>query len=115
MKSTQETPFTARMRQICDEAPGRCDGYHPTRFRQMIGSSEGNFLPVAQQILLSGSIQQGLMTLAKHGALDISMEAVVQQDPWRELFTKEQLGAAEWRLGEARRRLEMDEPADRSD
>jgi len=100
------------MRQICDEAPGRCDGYNPTRFRQMVDSCNGDFLPIAKRMLCSGEIQAGLMRLAKHDALDISMEAVVQQDPWCSDFSKSELDAATWRMSEAKRRVAAGEPAD---
>lgn len=110
-----ETAFTARMRQICDEAPKRCEGYNPTRFRQMVDGCGGDFLPIAKRMLCSGEIQAGLMRLAKHDALDISMEAVVQQDPWRGEFDKAELDAAAWRMSEATRRVEAGEPADNAE
>jgi len=105
----EETAFTARMRRICDQAAERCPGYHPTRFRQMIEASKGDFLPKAKQMLRSGVIQRGLWTLARHNALDISMEAVVFETPWRQEFSAEDLQAAQWRLERARRMVEAGE------
>lgn len=112
MPSKTETPFTQRMRQICEEAPNRCNGYCPTRFRAMVEECGGDFLFSAKKMLLSGVIHQGLLTLAKCDALDISMEAVVQQEPWRKDFSAEHLEAAAWRMKEAQRRASCGEPAD---
>ncbi len=103
------------MRQLCDDAPKRCGGYSPTRFRGMVETCGGDFLPRAKEMLLSGVIHQGLWTLAKHGALDISMEAVVQQEPWRKDFKPDHLEAAAWRLKEAQRRIDAGEGPDIND
>ena len=112
---SEETPFTERMRQICDDAPVRCEGYQPSRFRQMIDGCNGDFVPIAKRMLRSGEIQRGLWTLAKHDALDISMEWVVLQEPWSHEFDSDDLAAAEWRLKEVRRRVDAREPPDSSD
>ena len=66
-------------------------------------------------MLISGEIQQGLLTPTKHDALDTSMEAVVLESPWREKFTPEELQASAWRLSEAKRRIESDEGPDSSE
>ena len=110
-----ESEFTCRMRQICEDAATRCPGYHPTRFLQMVEGCGGDFVPTAKRMLVSGEIQKGLWTLAKHRALDISMEAIVLETPWRENFTADELGAAEWRLSEAKRRIEAGEGPDSSE
>lgn len=112
---SNETPFTNRMRQICDDAARRCPGYYPTRFRQMVESCGGDFHETASRMLESGLIQKGLWTLAKHDALDVSMEAIVLQEPWRREFSDADLKAAEWRLHEVRRRIDAGEPPDTSD
>ena len=103
------------MRQLCDEAPKRCGGYNPTRFRAMVENCGGDFLPRAKEMLLSSVIHQGLWTLAKHGALDISMEAVVQQEPWRKDFKPDHLEAAAWRIKEVQRRIACGEGPDSND
>ena len=115
MPPQNETPFTARMRQICDEASERCPGYYPRRFLQMIENCEGDFLSRAKSMILSPNIQHGLWILAKHDALDISMEAVVLQKQWRDDFTTDELKAAAWRKDEAKRRIVEGVPADSSD
>ena len=71
----------------------------------MVDGCGGDFFPTAKRMLASGEIQKGLWMLAKHWALDISMEAVVLDPPWRENFTSDELRAAVWRLAEAKRRI----------
>lgn len=115
MQTRSETAFTQRMRRLCDEAKERCPGYDPRRFRNMVEGCNGDFLPKAKSMLLSGLIQRGLWTLAKHGAIDISMEFVVQQEPWCRDFTGEHLKAASWRIAEAQRRADAGEPPDNAD
>jgi hypothetical protein len=65
--------FKARMRQICDEAPDRCNGYNPTHLRQMVDGCNSYFLPIAKRMRCSGEIQAWLIRLAKHDDLDISI------------------------------------------
>jgi len=112
MHPKTETAFTQRMRQLCDQVSERCEGYNPTRFRAMVEGCGGDFLSRAKEMLLSGVIHKGLWTLAKHGELGISMEAVVQQEPWRKEFKPEHLEAAAWRMKEAQRRIDKGEPPD---
>lgn len=101
-KPTSEQ-FTQRMLELCEEAPRRCPGYYPTRFRQMVEGCGGDFVPVAKKMLRSGDGQSGLKRLADAGAADSSMEAVILQEPWRTLFNEEDLGLAQWRLDQVRR------------
>lgn len=81
----------------------------------MVEESRGDFLPVAKAILVSGKIQKGLWVLAKHGELSISMESVVQQDPWRADFTVDELAVARWRIQEVQRRVDHNELPDDED
>jgi len=103
------------MRQICKDASIRCPGYYPTRFLKMINSCGGDFLPTAKKMLVSGAIQKGLWTIAKHQALDISMEAVILEESWSAFFSPEEIQSAEWRLSEAKRRIEAGEGPDNSE
>jgi hypothetical protein len=54
-------------------------------------------------MLCNSEIQCALMRLAKHYALDNSMESDVQQDACRDEFDASELGTAAWRLDEANR------------
>ena len=102
MPGKADTPFTRRMRQICDEAPGRCKGYTPTGLRLMIDRCGGDFLRAAKGMLHGCGVPSGLERLARGGASDISMEAVVLEEPWCRLFDPDDLAAAAWRLSRAR-------------
>ena len=57
-------------------------------------------LDAAKMLLGSGGYSEGLTRLWEEKRLDISMEATVLQDPWRELFTEEELSVAKQKLGE---------------
>ncbi len=91
-----KTEFTSRLR----DAVRQCYelGYHPTRFEQMLDTLGG--VNLAKKLVLSGDLQDGLKTLAKLGRLDLSMEAMMQEDKFRLLFTKSELEAATWRLAQ---------------
>ena len=57
-------------------------------------------LDAAKMLLGSGGYSEGLTRLWEEKRLDISMEATVLQDPWRELFTEEELSVAKQKLEE---------------
>ncbi len=107
MATRAETPFTLRMRQVCDDAPRRCQGYNPSRFRQLIEDCGGDFEPVAKRLLI-GPIQSGLVRLAMAGALDTSMEAVIRDEGWPG-FSDHHRNLADWRLDEAKRMADSGE------
>lgn len=107
MAPERETAFTARMRQVCEDAARRCPGDNPSRFRQLIDGCGGDFLPVAKRLLI-GPIQSGLVRLALVGALDISMEAAIAKEDWPGLSGHDRV-LAEWRLEEAQRMADAGE------
>lgn len=72
-------------------------GYPATRFKQMIDKYGG--VQAAKRLLAKTDLQSGLMWLWEHGALAISMEALVLEEHFQPLFT-------ELELAEAHRRLE---------
>ena len=45
----------------------------------------------------------GLQRLAREGRTDLSMEALVLEEPWRQLFSAEELKEAKRRLSAAER------------
>ena len=71
-------------------------GYYPAYFLRMVVEQGG--LVAAKQLLNSSEPSSGFTRLWDEGRLDLSVEAVVIQEPWRILFTDEE-------LLEARRRL----------
>jgi len=95
MTSDLELQFHERMRQVYDQAKVEC-GYTATRFMQMVNEQGG--LSTAKKLINSPKYSEGLTRLWELKRLDISMEATVLQQPWRELFTKEDLKKASEKL-----------------
>jgi hypothetical protein len=92
-----ESAFHKEMLEIYERAKTECN-YVATRFRQMVGEVGG--LVAAKRLLASEGYSEGLTRLWEEGRLDISMEALVIRDPWRKLFTVEELEIARRRLTE---------------
>jgi hypothetical protein len=75
----------------------------PTYFLQMVVEHGG--FETARRLLHARKVSDGFTTLWENGRLDLSVEAVVLQEPWSDLFTDEELTIAEKRLrdlGQAR-------------
>jgi hypothetical protein len=89
-----ERHFHKSMMGIADFANQQ---YFGMRFRQMI--EEHGAVDTAKRLLEAREIQTGLHRLWELGSLDKSMEALVIQERFRELFTPAE-------INEARRRLE---------
>ena len=75
---------------------GREIDYHARYFLQMVNQQGG--LAAAQQLLLGDSPASGFVRLWEEGRLDLSVEALVLQEPWRALFTDAELAEAHRRL-----------------
>ena len=72
-------------------------GYHPSYFLRMV--HELGRVRAAKQLLSKDDPQSGLARLWELGLLDNSMEALVLQGQWQDLFSEDD-------LQEARKRLE---------
>ena len=72
-------------------------GYYPSYFLRMVVEQGG--LAAAKQLLSSSAPSSGFTRLWEEQRLDLSVEALVLQEPWSALFTDTE-------LAEARRRLE---------
>ncbi len=48
--------------------------------------------------LVTSELQEGLITLAELGRLDLSIESIMQEERFRPLFSPQELEAAKWRL-----------------
>ena len=72
--------------------------YYPTYFLRMVNEQGG--LAAAKQLLSGDDPSSGFTRLWEEQRLDISVEAVVLQEPWRSLFTEEELTKARRRLEE---------------
>jgi hypothetical protein len=90
-----EAEFTGALRGTYEAARQR--GYVATYFLQMLEEHGG--VKTAKRLLAKSEPQTGLFELWNLGLLHESMEAVVLQDKFKELFT-------DGDLAEARRRLE---------
>ena len=89
-----EEQFHEEMIRIYDEAAEI--GYRPTYFLRMVRERGG--LDAAKQLLQGNELSSGLVRLWELGRLDISMEALVQEEPWSALFTHEELAEAHQHL-----------------
>lgn len=87
--------FHQRMIGIYDAALRECN-YRATRFLQMVTDQGG--VQAAKALLHAEGYSEGLTALWEHKRLDLSMEALVLQEPWSALFTEEELSVARKRL-----------------
>jgi hypothetical protein len=85
--------FDRAMQHIYDEAT--TFGYRPTFFLKMLAEHGG--VETARR-LVRGSATSGFETLWEHGRLDLSVEALILQPQWRELFSDEEAKIARRRL-----------------
>lgn len=95
MSRSTEVAFNKAMHHVYDNALSEC-GYRATRFLNLVNQIGG--LEAARQLLRSDVHPEGLTALWEHGRLDLSMEALVLQEPWSTLFTDAELKSATRRL-----------------
>ena len=96
-KMSAQARFETAMRGIYARASAECQ-YRPTYFLQMVTERGGLG---AARALLSGIVSDGFSKLLELGRLDLTVEALVTQEPWRGLFTEDELASAKKRLGQA--------------
>ena len=82
-----ERGFHKEMLRIYEEATKF--GYYPTYFLRMVVDHGG--LEAAKRLLRGSGMSDGLARLWEEGRLDLSVEALVVQEPWRSLFTDAEL------------------------
>ena len=92
-----EARFHEAMINVYRRAKSEC-GYNATRFLQMVSEQGG--LPAAKTLLRKEGYSDGFVELWQNHRLDISMEALILQEPWSRLFTAEELAVAHRRLQE---------------
>jgi hypothetical protein len=91
-----EAQFHDAMLGVYKHARTECR-YTATRFLQFV--SERGGLQAARDLLLRGNeVSSGLGRLWECGRLDLTMEALVIREPWRRLFSEEELTVARTRL-----------------
>ena len=84
---TLEKQFEAEMIDIYVTGKKEC-GYNASRFLQMI--SRQGAVETAHQLSKMPGGTDGFTTLWSHGRLDLSVEAHVLKEEYRELFTEEE-------------------------
>ena len=95
MSNNLEAQFHQEMLNVYHRAKSECR-YSANRFLEMVTDHGG--LAAAKQLLASKHHPEGLTRLWQEKRLDISMEALVLRDPWRTLFSQEELRVARKRL-----------------
>jgi len=92
-----ERRFEAEMMRLYEE-PKRRFGYNATYFLQMI--QQHGALEAAKKLVREPRHHEGLTKLWEHDALDLSVEATVLRDPWRQLFSDDEVKSAQKKLQE---------------
>lgn len=78
----------------------------PNAMRQKIRNNFNNSVKVASESMISGHMHEGLIRIIQMGREDLSLEGLVLDPKYKDLFSKDILDAAEWRLNEAKRAVE---------
>ncbi len=90
-----ERKFNIAMKDIYQTAKREC-GYNATRFMQMVAEKGG--VIAAKQLISKPGGTDGFATLWECGRLDLSVEACVLKDEYKELFTDEERNLCRERL-----------------
>lgn len=97
MNDELERQFNNAMLEIYEKAKKECN-YHATRFFQMFDEYGG--LETAKMLLRDPEIQEGFTNLYELKRLDLTVEAIVIDPKWKELFDPEEIEIARRRLEE---------------
>ena len=99
MNQDLEAQFHEEMLSIQPKS-GRATGYWPNRFLQKVRKAGG--LQAAKEWLRpEKGLSPGLQRLARENRIDLSMETLVLQEPWNQLFSDEELNEARKRVAAA--------------
>ena len=93
-----EEQFHKEMLEIYRNAASQL-GYYASYFLRMVDDQGG--LRAAKQLLRTEELSDGFTRLWAENRLDLSVEALVLQEMWKSLFTKEELATAHRRLKES--------------
>ena len=94
MRSLLQEQFEARVRAAVQECHSL--GYHPTRFEQMLDQADA--VSLAKRMVVSGELQSGLKKLKEMNRIDLSVESIMLEPQFCDLFTRQEIQAADWRL-----------------
>jgi hypothetical protein len=95
--SNLEQQFTRQLLRLHELAKESCN-YNATRSLRMIYELGG--VATARELVLSSELSQGFTAMWECGRLDLTIEATILQEPWRQLFTEDVLSAAQRKLQE---------------
>ena len=95
MTSPLERDFHAEMIGIYKRAKSEA-GYNASRFLSMVNEHGG--LATAQALLHAETVSDGYTALWERGRLDLTVEAVILEPRWRDLFTDDERSKALDRL-----------------
>lgn len=95
MTSILEKEFDEAMMDIFRRADAEA-GYKATRFLQMLNEHRG--LATAQLLLHSSNVSDGYTALWERKRLDLTVEALILQSKWSELFDDDERELARKRL-----------------
>ena len=73
-------------------------GYNPTRFTDMLNTWGG--VGVAQRLVASGELQDGIKKLVAMGHPELTMESIMLEPEFSAIFPGGELEAARWRLNQ---------------
>ncbi|UZW12852.1 hypothetical protein OSC52_13440 [Clostridium pasteurianum] len=90
-----ERKFHTAMVDVYRKADKEC-GYRATRFLQMLGEKGG--VKTAKELISKDGGTEDFLKLWQFGRLDLSIEALVQKDEFKNLFTDEELRMCKERL-----------------
>jgi len=94
MTTSLENQFHEAMRSIYYRALDEC-GYKATHFLRLVNERGGL---EAAKFLLHKELSEGFIKLWELGRLDLTMEAMILEPKWKELFTEEEREIAKKRL-----------------
>lgn len=90
-----ERKFYTAMTDVYRKADKEC-GYRATRFLQMLSEKGG--VKTAKELIAKEGGTEGFSKLWQFGRLDLSVEALVLKNEYKELFTEEELRLCRERL-----------------
>lgn len=88
--ATLEKQFEEELIKKCEIAQKQC-GYKPTRFLQTISKFGG--VKTAKEILRKGKVSDGFETLQQAGLIELTMEAMIIDKKYGELFTDDEVNS----------------------
>lgn len=88
--ATLEKQFEEELIKKCEIAQKQC-GYKPTRFLQTISKFGG--VKTAKEILRKGKVSDGFEMLQQAGLIELTMEAMIIDKKYGELFSDDEVNS----------------------